>query len=227
MTQAAVDLINGYKRDTTSLDGADYQEIYDKNLQAREYADRRASNVVYIDQFIDDYRSYIGSMITPSGRVRSTPMSKKDAWRAAVDEYRKRKRELNSYDSLENISDAAGLTDQSESPEDSVSLDILVNKMFNVLEEKGDHDYEICRYLSAVMYSTDTVHRLSPKTKARVMRYLRTVNVKEIGSTDKQMGIALNYEISAGSQCRRLVSIKKRLINRMAKIGVTRFDLGR
>lgn len=227
MTQVAFDLLNGGKGSTSfSNDDEDFQEVYDKNLQAREYADHRASNVVYIDQFMDDYRSYIGSIVTPSGKVRETPMSKKDAWRAAIDEYRKRKRELNPFVSIESVSDAAGMIDNSESPDEKVSFDILVNKIFDILEIK-DRDYEICRYMSAVLYTIDSVYNLNPKTRARVMKYLKTVNVKELGTTDKQMGIALNYEISAGSQCRKLVSIKKRLVERMASIGVTRFDLGK
>lgn len=228
MSQVAFDLLHGNQVNTSSVvdDGSDYQEIYDRNLHSREIADRRASNVVYIDQFMDDYRSYIGSMITPSGKVRETPMSKKDAWRAAIDEYRKRKRELNPFSSIESVSDAAGMVDNSESPDEQVSFDILVNKIYDTLEVK-DRDYEICRYLSALLYNIDVVFKLNKKTRARVMKYLKTVNIKELGSTDKQMGIALNYEISAGSQCRKLVSIKKRLVERMASIGVTKFDLGK
>lgn len=227
MTQVAENMFEFDTKTCELSEGSDYQEIYDKNLEARRIADiRHKNNVVYIDQFRDDYRSYIGSMITPSGRLRSTPMSKKDAWRAAIDEYRKRKREVNPFVSIEAVSDAAGLVDTSESPDQKISFEILVNKIFDTLESK-DRDYEICRYMSAVLYNLDCVHNLNAKTRARVLRYLKTVNLKELGTTDKQMGIALNYEISAGSQCRKLVSIKKRLVERMASIGVTRLDLGR
>lgn len=214
-------------------DDMDTQERYDADRKAVVYdfyecsSRTRETTTSYTDMFHEDYKSYIGSMITPSGKLRETPASKKDAWRYAIDEYRKRKRELNPYWSIENVSDScSAMSENQPSPDEGISLELLVNKIFDALELK-DRDYEICRYLSAVLYNTDVLYRLPTKTKSRVMKYLRTVNVKELGSTDKQMGIALNYEISAGSQCRKLVSIKKRLIDRMASIGVTRFDLGK
>lgn len=208
------------------VDDMDRQEAYDETATSNYYTKLRDPKIYYIDQVRDDYHSYIGSWITPSGRVRSTPMSKKDAWRAAIDEYRKRRREWNTFNSIENYAENNQIDDDNNRPDKKVSFEILVNKIFDTLEEK-DKDYEICRYLSAVLYNLDCVHNLDGKTRARVVKYLKTVNVKELGSTDKQLGIALNYEISAGSQCRKLVSIKKRLVNRMSSIGITRFDLGR
>ena len=211
----------------TNTNTAEVIEFPFEVIEGGKSQKRPVDTCSHIDQFRDDYLSYIGSMITPSGKLRSTPASKKDAWRYAIDEYRKRKREVNSFGNLENISDEDTIfTDDTPGPDENVSLDILVNRIFDTLELK-DRDYEICRYLSAVLFNIDVVHRLNGKTKVRVLKYLKTVNVKELGATDKQMGIALNYEISAGSQCRKLVSIKKRLIDRMASIGVTRFDLGK
>lgn len=210
------------------LDDLDTQEVYDLNIQSGRFSQFASHpNIQYSSQFMEDYKSYIGSMITPSGKVRSTPASKKDAWRYAIDEYRKRKRELNPYASIEAVSDGKGLSQSGDLPSDLVSVNILVNKIFDKLEERGQHDYEICRYMSVILYTTDVLYKLNPKTRARVMKYFKTVNVSEIGSTDKQIGIALNYEISGGSQCRRLVSIKKRLVERMASIGVTKLDLGK
>lgn len=207
---------------------ASFDDDSDINWEDRvvSYVPPLRDNVVYIDQFRSDYESYIGSMITPSGKLRNTPASKKDAWRYAIDEYRKRRRELNAFSPIENVSDKVGMADPTLNPEESLSFDVLVNRILDTLELKNK-DYELCRYVSALIYNLDCIHTLKGKTKARIMKYLRTVNIKELGSTDKQMGIALDYEISAGAQCRKLASVKRRLIDRLSSIGVTKFDLGK
>lgn len=174
--------------------------------------------------FMSNYRMYIGSMITPSGRLRETPASKKDAWRYAIDEYRKHKRELNMFDSRQM--ESMMVEDPSKSPDVPVQFDILINKIFDALEVKS-RDYEICRYVSALLFNLDCIETLRDKTKGRVYNYLKTVNVKDLGHTDKQIGTALKYELRGGGQCDRLVSIKKRLVSRLSDIGVTKLDLGR
>lgn len=173
------------------------------------------------DQFWTDYRSFLGSTITPSGKVRETPMSSKDAYRAAVDMYRKRSKEV-QVDDLESYEDMADCSaNDHASPLNLCIFNDLVNKVFQILEEKSK-DQELCRYFAALIYRINAAGYLDDRNESKYEHYIETVDVELITNNCRNaIGAALGYKIDSGSQCRKLDSVHHRLTHRLYRLGIS------
>lgn len=194
-----------------------------------------------VSQFQLDYEMYLGSRFTPSGKINPVPNNSWLAYRYAVDEYRKRSKEVKmdslELDMLSTIDDprstAEGMMarhhiNSSYTPEpDSeqiVNYNELVEKILSALEKKSK-DKDLCRYFATMIYQLDGLDILKDELRSKIEKYLEDVNLDKVGKFDRDIAEALSFRVESGSQSRKLVSVKKRLADRVRVLGITRIDI--
>lgn len=123
--------------------------------QVAEYYAKRPTDG-HVSQFWETYYEYLGSYVDARGNYRSTPMTSRDAYRAAVDYYRKHlSREVSVSTNTSVQDDSAGDYFESAatpdgdmfssmlnapSPEDVVSFNNLVRSMLNMLAADDEEE---------------------------------------------------------------------------------------
>lgn len=195
-----------------------------------------------VSQFQLDYEMYLGSHFTPSGKYNPVPNNHWLAYRYAVEEYRKRSREISMGSSeLDMLSFEADFRSSSEGTTDRhlmsqayaepepdaeqrVNYNELVKKILTALEKKNK-DRDLCRYFATMIYQLNGIDILEDNLKTRLVKYLEDVDLTKVGKFDKDIAEALNFRIDSGSQCRKLVSVKKRLADRVRVLGITKIDI--
>lgn len=205
-----------------------------KDPKFKQYSNgTRRDDKGFVTTFRLDYEMYLGSQLTPSGKINPVPNNHYLAFRYAVSEYRKRKRQgleggitiedlENNIDNLEAVDTT--LVDPTPGPEEICSYNDLVAKVLTALETK-EKDRDLCRYFATIIYQLDGMDILNDDIRARLDKYLEDVDLDKVGKFDKDIAEALHFDVGAGSQSRKLVSVKKRLADRVRVLGITRMDI--